>query len=246
MATLLATYDAAYARVGLQIDGFTDGVPVTITRDGDAVRGAVSIVPSSGSYFVWDYEAPFSVSVHYEATDGTLTATADVTLPITAAFLRAPGLPSLDREILPADVPTVSRPRPTTVLRPIGRRTPVVLSGTRSAGEFTLLVWARSYTEADELLALVDNAAVALLLMPGTRGLDRVYVSVGDIEEQPITGYRDDDWTLWALSCVVVNSPVGDTTGDPTASYQAILDTHTSYAALWAANDTYLDVLRGV
>lgn len=246
MATLTATFDPEFARIGLQIDGFTDGVPVTITRDGDAVRGGVNVVPSSGSYFLWDYEAAFSTNVHYEATDGTLTAVDDVTAPITAAFLRAPGLPSLDREILPANVPTVSRPRPTTVLRPIGRRTPVVLSGTRSAGEFTLLVWARDFTEADELLALVDSAAVALLLLPGTRGLDRVYVSVGDVEEQPITGYRDDEWTLWALACVVVDSPVGETTGDPTASYQAIVDTHASYLALDTANGTYLDVLRGV
>jgi hypothetical protein len=246
LATLTATFDPVYARVGVQIDGFTDGVPVTITRDGDAVRSGVGVVPSSGSYFVWDYEAPFDVSVHYEATDGTLTATDDVTLPLTVAYLRAPGLPSLDREILPANVPAVSRPRPTAVLRPLGRRAPVVLSGTRSAGEFTLQVWARSATEADDIQALVDEAAVALLIMPRARGIARVYVSIADVEEQPITGYVDEEWSLWVLACVVVDSPVGDTTGDPTASYQAIVDAHSSYASLYAANDTYLDVLRGV
>lgn len=250
MATLTATFDASIARVGLQIDGFVDGTPVTITRDGVPVRGGVEVVPSSGSYFLWDYEAPFSVNVHYEATDGTLTATDDVTLPVTEAWLRAPGLPALDMPVLPREVPTLTRPRPTTVLRPIGRRRPVVLSGTRSAGEFTLNLWTSTQTEAEALQSLIEEAATVLLLMPGTRALERVYVALGDAESSPLAPHRpadvNDSWVLWSISATVVDEPVGDVFGDPTASYQAIVDTHASYTALMSANSSYLDVLRGV
>jgi hypothetical protein len=124
-----------------------------------------------------------------------------------------------------------------------------VLSGTRQAGEFTLNLWTQSDAEADALLSLVDEAAVALLLMPGARAVDHVYVALGDVEEVPVGGYRPagtESWTLWSLSATVVDSPVGGVFGDPTASYQALVDTYASYSALKAAHATYLSVLRGV
>ena len=249
MPTLTATYDPEHVRVGLQIGGFTDGTPVTFTRDGVAVRGAEGVTPSSGSFFVWDYEAPFNVPAHYTATNGAQTADASATILVSDAWLRAPGLPSLDMPILPREVPNISRPRPTATLRPIGRRAAVVLSGTRSAGEFTLNLWTQTDEEADALLSLVDEAPAALLLMPGARAVDHVYVALGSAEESPLGGYRPagaESWTLWSIAATIVDSPIGGVFGDPTASYQAVLSAYASYAALGAAHPTYLSVLRGV
>lgn len=249
MATLTATYDPAYHRIGLQVDGFTDGVPVTIKRDGAPVRGGVDISPSSGSYFVWDYEAPFNVEVVYTASDGTLSASASATIPVRDAWLRAPGLPSLDMPVLPREVPVISTQRPSATLRPLGRRRPVVLSTTRQAGEFTLSLWTRTSSEAAALQSLVDEAAVVLLLMPGARGVERVYVALGDVDAAPVAGHiaptTAESWTLWSLGATVVDSPIGSVFGDPTASYQALLDNAATYQGVIDTHDTYLSVLRG-
>lgn len=249
LPSLTATYDPDYVRVGLQGEDWIDGTPVDLTRDGETVRGGKALVPSSGAFFVWDYEARLNAPLAYLSSDGTRSSAASVTIPVTDAWLRAPGLPSLDMPVLPREVPQVARPRPTATLRPLGRRRPVVLSGTRSAGEFTLNLWTQNDEEADALQTLIEEAATALLLMPGARAVDRVYVALGDAEEVPLTGFRPagtEDWTLWTVAATVVDSPIGGVFGDPTASYQALVDTYSTYSALQAAHPTYLSVLRGV
>lgn len=246
---LTATYDPDYVRVGVEGKDFDDALPLTLTRDGEPVRGGEGIVPSAGAFFLWDYEAPYSVPLSYVADFGASTASAaSVTVPVTGAWLRAPGLPSLDLPILPREVPALTQPRPSTTLRPLGRRKPVVLSTARAAGEFVLNVWTQSDTEAAALQALVDEAAVVLLLMPGARGVEHVYVALGDVDQAPLTGHltgAGESWTLWSLPATIVDSPIGGVYGDPTASYQVVLDTLATYSALDAAHDTYLSVLRG-
>lgn len=258
MPTITTTVDTDYARVGVTLSGFPADGPVDVYRvhpddTRHLVRGVSDI--SGGAAFGWDYEAPLSAPVHYEADDGsTVIASGETAIPERRAWLRSPGLPFLDMPVDIAAVPSTERSRPTVVLRPFGRRSAIVLSDTAKSPEFTIRFRTYTYDDADSLVALFEQTPTGLLLMPGAREAHR-YVSLGSLVEVPVTGYiardgQDEDdpgaMSEWEVECVVTDSPVGGIFGDPTASYQAVLDATPTYAALLAGNPSYLDVLKGV
>lgn len=244
---LTVTYDPDFVRVGITVNsGFSDAEPITVTRDGEVVRGGEGVFPSGGAYFLWDYEMPLAQDVLYRVANSTLESQVTVTIPAVQPMLRAPGLPSLDRQIIPAELPVISRPRATTTLHPIGRRRPVVLSGQHAAGEFTLRVYTMDAEDEEALLALLETVPVGLLLFPGARRLSRVYVSFGNDTYGRLTGETTEEASLFEIECVVTDSPGGGVFGDPTASYQAVLDTYATYTALQATETSYLDLLKGV
>ncbi|MBP9918715.1 MAG: hypothetical protein KBF43_09030 [Dermatophilaceae bacterium] len=249
--------DTTYARVGVTLSGWlspTDG-PITVKRVHPdtsewTVRGFGST--SGGAAFAYDYEAPFGQSVTYYAMDGaTRVISAPVSIASSKAMLRAPGLPSLDCTILLAKLAPQVFPDPQAVLRPLGRQTAVVLSGGRAAGDLTVVVETHSFAEGSALETILMQKATVLLVRPGTRK-PWLYVKVGDATETPFTDWMlsgdgaAGEWALWSLPCTVTDSPAGGIFGDPTATYQKILDTYPTYQALLSAKATYLDVLKGV
>ncbi|MDQ6795293.1 MAG: hypothetical protein M3067_10850 [Chloroflexota bacterium] len=257
-ATITATLDSTYRRVGVQLGGFAASGPVSVYRvhaDGTThlVRGVSAL--SGGAAFGWDYEATFTGSVTYYAMDGTTKVTSGaVSVGTTDAMLRAPGLPSFDVTIHPIAKPKLRRVRPQTVLRPWGRSTAIVLSDTAKSAEFEISLRTYSDVEANALLALYQQTATALLIMPNTR-TDWQYVALGDLLEVPVVVYGRQPgdtaaspatWAEWVVPCVVVDQPVGGIYGDPTATYSAVAAAYPTYAALLAAKSTYLDLLRGV
>lgn len=254
--TITAAADLTYTRVGVQLGGWAapDG-PETVYRvHPDTTEWPVRGLDhtSGGAGFAWDYEAPFGHPVTYYSFDGaTRVTSAPVTLGSAAFMLRAPGLPSMDVTLDLVVKPTRSYPRPSAVLRPLGRDTSVVLQTVRQRGDFTVTVETHSDQEGDDL-DLCLRQGTLLLLLPGTRKPWQ-YVAVTDAVETPLvdtlvsTAPGDGgSFARWSLPCVVVTAPVGGVFGDPTASYQVDLTTFATYAALLAGNATYLDVLKGV
>lgn len=255
--TITPVVDLVYRRVGVTLSGWVSPAngPITVRRVHPdttewVVRGFGAT--SGGAAFAYDYEAPFGKPVTYYAFDGsTKVVGGPVTVSSSEMMLRAPGLPSLDVTLEVVAKPRVAYARPTVVLRPLGRATGVPLSSTRSAGEFTLAAETYSDTAASALLACVTQAATCLLVLPGVRN-DWQYVAVTDVVEDPFAAVLrsvDGDvgsWAQWTLTCAVVDPPVGGVFGDPTASYQRLLDTYPTYQALLTAKGTYLDVLKGV
>lgn len=259
MPTVATVLDATLARIRVDLSGWSPDGPVTVTgSDGVSSWRVRSITAISGGVSTgWDYEAALGVPVTYTATSGaTSVSSAPVTLPVSAqmcAWLRAPGLPALDMQIEPVGKPSIKRERASAVLRPMGRRTAVTLSGALSVGSFDLVV--RTYTDAqaqalDQLVAL---SPVALLLMPGTRTA-RQYVSIAGLDEDPDVHYRAqsaaaDDvgrWATWVLPCTVTTQPAGGVFGDPSVSWQAVKSTYATWTATKAAKASWLDVLKGV
>lgn len=254
-ATVTATVDSIYRRVGVQLSGWTsaDG-PVSVTRvHADTsewpVRATAST--SAGQTFMWDYEAPFRQPVTYYAMDGSnKVVSAATTLSFDEQWLRVPGFPIDDLQLHVVEKPAVTRSKPEAKLRPLGRATPIVLSGTRSAPEFTLRVRTTTDDDADNLVQAISDGSTFLLLIPGTRTAWQ-YVTVSDVVETPVVPYRaqtpgdEGEWAIWDLPCTVVDRPIGGIFGDPTASYGAIAATYSTYAALRSAKATYLDVLKG-
>lgn len=258
MATITATVDPTYTRIGVQLSGFAADGPIDVYRihadtSRHLVRGVSAV--SGGVAFGWDYEAPLSSLVTYEASSGgTVITSSPTTLPGVAAWLRSPGLPSLDMTVEVVRKPETSRERPRVVLRPFGRESAIVLSDSAKSPEFTLTVRTYGHAQADDLVALFSDSPVALLLMPGAREAYR-YVSLGSLNEKPVVDYiaangasLDDAGGMseWDIACTVTDSPIGGLFGDPTASYAAVLATYATYTALKSAKATYLDVLKGV
>ena len=259
MAAVTTSLDLTYTRVGVSLSGWSaDGV-VTVNRvhpDGsrNPVRGMSAV--SGGVAFGWDYEAPLSVPVSYEAWDGsTLAASAAATLPAPSrAVLTVPGLPSFGGSVLIAERPQPKRPRPTAALNVIGRETPIVKSDVLKAPSFTLSVLTQGDVDAYTFLSTLEVAPVLLLRIPGTRVTDWCYISTGDVDEVPVSRVLPpsipvtdgllETWAAWTVACQVVEAPAGGVFGDPTATYQASLDAHPTYADRLTADATYIDALR--
>lgn len=237
---------------GWSADGSVDVYRVHPDTSRHLVRGMSAV--SGGAAFAWDYEAPFAVPVHYEADDAsTPVSSANATLDIAETWVSVPGLPGYAVPVTLLSKPSAPRQRATTALRPMGRTTPIVLSDVLASPEFGMVVRTKTENSADDLEDAIAAAATLLVRIPGARHAWQ-YVAMTGVTPSPVVGYRAGtasaadvaNWTDWALSGPVVDSPVGGVFGDPTASYQVLLDTYPTYAAMLAAEADYLDVLKGV
>lgn len=257
VASISVSVDTVNARTGITLSGFTapDGA-VTIYRiqpDGNGYAVRESPYLSAGGAFTYDYELPFKQSLTYQVTttaDGTVTSSA-FTLSLDTFWLRAPGLPDYDMQVTVEAKPVVSRAKPQAVLRPIGATNPVVLSSARQAASFDLSIRTRNDSETTGLDSLLQQASVALLVMPGTR-LPWQYVAIGDVEEAPVAPWRslvDGDagsQSVWKVPCQIVDRPVGGMYGDSSYSYNTLLTDYATYNAVKAAQPTYLALLQHV
>ncbi len=253
--SITLTPNLGTAAVGVQVDGFTVDGPVTVYRqhpDGSsyAVRGFD--VVSGGSGFAWDYELPFATDVTYYADNsGVQMRSASVRLDLATMMVRVPGQPGNDAPFNLVGKPDVKYDRPTTVLKRLNGRTPIILSGPLSSASFSLTVELLSDAAVSALENAVASAPALLLLLPHLHESWQ-YVQVAGVSKSPVSPFlslTDGDPGSWAqvvLDCTVVDQPVGDVYGDPHASYQAIVDNRATYQAVVNTFPTYLDVLKGV
>lgn len=256
MATITASVDLTYRRVGVTLSGYPADGQISVWRvHPDGTRWAMRSMSqiSGGAAFGWDYEAPRETPVTY-VTETPSVASTPIAVFVRAAALRNPGKPGEDVNITPIGKPGMSRERPSVSLSPIGRVTPIILTDRLKAPSAKLVVRTRSYADADALEAVVASGPTLLLLMPGDRRPWQ-YITVKSIEAEPETPYRpgefDPDatvaeWYRWTLEYETSDCPTGSTASDPTASYQAIVDTYATYGDVRSAYPTYLDALRGV
>jgi hypothetical protein len=247
--TITAANDANNNRIGVTLNAFLSDAPTVIYRvhaDGTEVpvRGG-DVTISGGQAFVWDYEYPTNQQITYVADDNGARRTSNaITITDTRAWLRAPGLPGYDTVVQFRAVPERTFPRPITYLSPIGRRTTVPVSDVRKAPSFTLEVVCTTSAENAAVEGLLEGAAVAYLLWPNTVH-HNTYVAIADAVERPLSGKVGMHERVWALTCTEVERPAGGIAFDPTASWQAILDTSASWTAVAASYTSWLDVLQG-
>lgn len=256
MGTITATWQTSpYERAMVQLGSWSTTGPVSVFRvHADGTRWPVRGVPdtSGGASLVYDYEAPPG-TIYYEAADGTLVTSAPVVATYSASVLRVPGQPGAQAVFELLRRPQEVRDRPTNLLRPLGRRTAVPLHSALGAPAFTLEVETHTTAEDEALDRVLEAAGVLLLICPALRKPWR-YVS---IPQDSVTAYAPGwdaadgvgQWEQRALPMTEVGYPVGGVLGDPTASYQAIVDKGWTYQQLldWKVSGatTYLQVLMG-
>lgn len=252
--TLTATPDPSNQppRVLLNLT-YTGQTSATIVRnDPDGSQTPVRLaepvtLDGTGSAVLYDYESWFGSSTTYTATTagGSITSSA-VTLSVNAVWLRHPGIPSLSQLIDFHGEGDPVRAVTQTVLQPLGRETPVVVSdGQRKAKTGTITIWTASDTEHSNLLGLLDDCSVLLLDVPPAwafgADLTHQYVSIGDLTMQRrVEGYYVDTHRIWTAPYIVVGRPAGGIQSQRTyadvlagfATYQAVLTRYTSYTTV--------------
>lgn len=261
MATITGAPESTpIPRVGISLAAWTDGA-VTVTRvHADGSRVAVRGMPDSsgGVSFGYDSETPLGEPFHYEAYSGgaSLITSADVTVTRTDTWISSPGVPQMAYQVDMSAVPGARRSRPAAILDGPFRSLPPVEYGERSGARFRLEVRADSVAERVAIGQVLQQSGVVLVRIPLTEWT-AVYAMVTDDECAPRVAFRRQgtatdtvaDRRIFSLTCIETSSPVGGSFGDPTASYQALVDSGKTYQQLldWqgVGATTYLDMLRG-
>jgi len=246
-------------RVGISLAAWTDG-PVTVTRvHADGNRVTVRSIPDSsgGVSFGYDNETPLGEYFYYEAVSGaTLVTSSNVKVDRIDERISSPGMPQLDVQIDMVAVPAAKKSRPTAILDGPFRSMPAGEYGERSSARFAVQLRADSVAERVAVDQILQQSGVVLVRIPLTEWA-ATYAMVTDDDRDPKVSFRRQgtatdtvaDRRTFTLACVETTSPVGGSYGDPTASYQALVDSGRTYQTLldWKGTGAtvYLDLLRG-
>jgi hypothetical protein len=218
---------------------------------GDLVR-----VPFTQSpIVVEDYEAPMGEIIAYlvewynASGDKILLLSIGVgASPVLEdpdyVWLKSPGIPALNTTVLMESPVKWSRPARSTTLDIVGRTNPVNISGKRAGGTSSLsvLVWDPSAHE--QLNSLLDNGLPVLIqAMPGYGINGNLYLSVGDVDSDPVMDAANEPGWRWTLNVAKIDRPSGGIQGSAISTWQDILDGYDTWADVFDAFGTWADVL---
>ncbi|GAA2566398.1 hypothetical protein GCM10010435_44490 [Winogradskya consettensis] len=232
---------------------YTGQTQATVTRldpDGAAraVRLAEPATLSGGAWVGYDYESWFGRPTTYTAiTSAGSISTGAVTLAVDRPWLRHPGIPSLSMEIDYQGDGTPVRPANLSVLEPLGRSSPIVLSdGQRKSKRGTITIRTRTLGEAATLLALTDDLSVLLLdIPPGLNyGITHEYRALGDLNEDRLQpDWYKHPWRIWTAPFTTVDRPAGGLQAQRT--WATVIAEAPTWSALLNTYSTWSDVLTG-
>lgn len=255
--TLVATPDPGNSppRVLLELT-YTGQTEATIVRnDPDGSQTVVRLanpatLDGSGQWVGFDYESWFESDMTYTATTGAGSiSSSTVSLDVSDVWLRHPGVPSLSLQVDFQGEGEPVRPVMQTVLEPLGRRNPVVVSdGQRKSKRGDITLRTKNDDEHDDLIALVDGVVPLLLDVPPSKNfgasLTHQYLSLGDLTERRLRpDYYPHPWRIWTAPYIVVGWPAGGIL--PERSYATVLADYASYQAVKSAYATYTTLLTG-
>jgi hypothetical protein len=159
-------------------------------------------------------------------------------------WFKSPGVPALNTTVQMEAPLKWSRASRSSRYDIVGRRNPVHITGTRAGrtSSITVLIWD---PEANELFdALLDAGGTALVqAMPGY-GIDgNLYVSIGDVDVEPLSpDAREDGWR-WTLAITEVDRPDGGLQGSAGSTWQTISTGYPTWEDVFSGNDTWTTVL---
>jgi hypothetical protein len=235
---------------------YTGQTSATITRnDPDGTTTLVRLadpaaLDGTGSWVGFDYESWFGSSTTYTAdTAGGSLLSSAVTLDVSDIWLRHPGIPSLSQIIDFQGEGDPVRSVTQTVLLPLGRPNPIVVSdGQRKSKQGEITIRTKNDTEHENLLGLLDDVTPLLLDVPPLKGfggdLVHQYLSIGDLtQRRRVEGYYLDPNRIWTAPYIVVDRPAGGIVSQRT--YADILSGFATYSAVKTRYSTYTNVLTG-
>ncbi|MYT26665.1 hypothetical protein GTW69_41470 [Streptomyces sp. SID7760] len=259
-----AVPDDDIAAIVLTLREMTVGYLLSVWRvlsDGSRtlVRGTDGLITgqalAADQLIVEDYEAPLGVDVSYYveiAADSASVPETRVsdTVQVGADYdpdyvwLKDPGRPSRNVQLLMAEAPAWQRPIQQAEYRVRGRRNAVDRSDVRGGLEGTLSVYTQSDTEREALHRLLDSGSVLLWqALPGY-GVSDMYVSIAAASEGRVSADATDEWRLWPLPARQRDMPVAvGVEGSADRTWQDVLTQHATWAEVLARYATWEDVL---
>lgn len=217
------------------------------------VRGYGSDVvdyPVTGSTMVFeDYEVPLGVALRYDyGSTRTYSVTVDPPADSDYVWLTDPGEPGRNQLVMVEEPPSWTRDVARGVYPPRGAKMPVILSDVRQSrvGDLKVLTWTADQEAA--LDWLLDTGSVLLLRARPGWGLDRVYVSIGQVSEPRLVPLGYETGRRWTLPLTEVARPLGGMAGSASRTWATVKtdpDTPT-WADVRTEYPTWLDVLQGV
>ncbi|WP_158727285.1 hypothetical protein [Streptomyces sp. NRRL S-31] len=238
---------------------------VTITRMDDNGKAAPmraygrtwNLAPNPYSVIlVEDYEAPLGSRVWYSvqwsdstgANRGPRLLTQTVDAPILPdgdyVWFKSPGVPALNTQVMVEEPLSWSRAARSQRYDVVGRKNPIHVTGARAGRQssITVLTWD---PEANALFdSLLDAGTVALVqAMPGY-GIDgNLYVSIGDVDVEPLNSDAREYGWRWTLAITEVDRPDGGLQGSASTTWQTITNTYATWEDLFSSHETWADVL---
>lgn len=260
--TAVAENDAeAYATLTLReltVDYLISVYRVTPDGTRTAVRGPNGLydqdVITSDLLIIEDHEAPLEVPVYYRVevytAAGVLayTRTSDtITLDVddaNFAWLKDPGNPQRNLQIMVKQAPDWSDPIEQTAHKVRGRQNAVVLSDSRGGQEGSLVVYTRSDEERKALRWLLSSGNVLLWQSAPGMGEDDVYVNVGPVSRPRVSTLATEEWREWTLPLTEADMPVTTGVNGATArTWQDVLSSFSTWGDLLTSYATWEDVL---
>lgn len=177
------------------------------------VRGG-SPIGSTGSVTFSDPEAPLDVPVYYQATSPTyqyqwLTSNTVTLASNGSSWLTHPNRPDLSTVLWVERNPRKSRPISRGVFPVLGRRRPIIRTdGARKSPSYQLDCATETQSAWTNMLALLDDGSPLLLRTPPNYGFDALtWLSVGDVDEDPVVGTVTNWVRRWPLPVTEVDPP---------------------------------------
>ncbi|MCX4547277.1 hypothetical protein [Streptomyces sp. NBC_01500] len=223
------------------------------TYEGDSIRLPFKQSP----ILVEDYEAPLGESVWYLLSWYTETGASRDTVSTESmltpklgdsdyVWFKSPGVPALNTTVMMESPLKWSRSARSSRYDIVGRKNPVHITGTRAGrtSSITVLVWD---PEANALFdSLLDAGTPALVqAMPGYGIEGNLYVSIGDVDVEPLSpDAREDGWR-WTLVVTEIDRPDGGLQGSALNTWQTVLDSslYPTWGALFNVHETWTSVL---
>lgn len=246
-----------------RVDVFVDGADLTgstasvtvwqISSAGEFPVRNAERRPSSGGFFVTDYEVPLGVPVSYRVQEFdaggaeiqfALNLDTQVDVADGYAVIQDPLVPN-NAVLVEAHVDfggVLVKRRAARTYR-AGNDTVALLGQQGLLEDVPLRCQTRSIADADVLEAILDETQFLVRLMPSGGRLPSVlHVVVPDVVQVPVDVQYGGSWIQWDLQ----GSQVARTELDiivPVVSYQRYVDAFASYAEFNAAYSTYLSAI---
>ena len=213
----------------------------------------------SGAIVVEDYEVPIGSRVFYRVVWDNLDdpyhsvslTTRTVNAPRIAdpsmVWIKSPGLPGLNRQVMMAENLSWKRAARSAAYPVVGRSRPVVISEVRSSREGQIKVRVGEVADHNALDALLSSGLPILLqVTPGYAGItDNLYLAVGDVEWEPESWNAAVPGWLWTMDVTEIERPAGGIQGSAGRTWQDIADSHATWREVSEQYGSWADVLTG-
>ncbi|MFJ9961081.1 hypothetical protein [Streptomyces avermitilis] len=201
-----------------------------------------------------DYEAPVGESVWYKAdwydAGGALALmnySQSVDTPILAdpdyVWVKSPGIPAVNTRVMMESPVKWNRAARSSVYEIVGRRNPIHITGTRGGrtSSLSLLVWDE---ESNDLFDALLDAGLPVLIQatPGYGIRGNLYLSVGDVDCEPVTSAANQPGWRWTLAVTEIDRPAGGLQGSAIRTWQTIANTYADWTAV-QARGTWQNIL---